>query len=73
MIRMAIQVVFLDDAGEQKGVHEVVEIDRDRLCPAALGLSLAEAKQITGGIQQVLARVQITEWQADHRACPDCC
>lgn len=73
MIRMAIQVVFLDDAGEQQGVHEVVEIDRDRLCPAALGLSLAEAKQITGGIQQVLASVQITEWQADHRACPDCC
>jgi hypothetical protein len=69
MIRMAIQVVFLDDAGKQQGVHEVVEIDRDQLCPAALGLSLADAEQITGGIQQVLGRVQITEWQADHRDC----
>jgi hypothetical protein len=72
MIRMTIQVVFVDDAGEQQGVHEVVGIDRDQLCPAGLGLSLAEAKQITGGIQQILAGVQIAEWQADHRACPDC-
>ena len=44
----------------------------DGLCPAGLGLSLAEAKQITGGIQQVLASVQIKAWQADQRACPDC-
>jgi hypothetical protein len=72
MIRMAIQVVFLDDAGEQQDVHEIAGIDRDRLCPAGLGLSLAEAKQITSGIQQILANVQITEWQADQRACPDC-
>ena len=72
MIRMTIQVVLVDDAGEQQGVHEVVGIDRDQLCPAGLGLSLAEAKQITGGIQQILAGVQIAEWQADHRACPDC-
>ena len=55
MIRMAIQVVFLDDAGEQQDVHEIAGIDRDRLCPAGLGLSLAEAKQITSGIQQILA------------------
>jgi len=72
MIRMSIQVVFFDDAGEQQAVHKVVGIDRDRMCPAGLGLSLAEAKQITGGIQQVLTGVQVAEWQADHRACPDC-
>ena len=72
MIRMAIQVVFVDDAGEQQAVHEVVGIDRDLLCPAGLGLSLDEARQITGGIQQVLAGAQIAQWQADHRACPDC-
>lgn len=72
MIRMAIQVVFIDDAGGWRDVHEIVGIDRDRLCPAGLGLSLAEAKEITGGIQQVLAGVQVAEWQADQRACPDC-
>jgi hypothetical protein len=27
MIRMAIQVVFLGDAGEQLGVHEIAGID----------------------------------------------
>ena len=72
MIRMAIQVVFIDDAGDRRDMHEIVGIDRDRLCPAGLGLSLAEAKEITGGIQQVLAGVQVAEWQADQRACPDC-
>jgi hypothetical protein len=49
MIRMAIQVVFIDDESDQRDVHEIARIDRDRLCPAALGLSLAEAKEITGG------------------------
>jgi DNA-directed RNA polymerase subunit RPC12/RpoP len=72
MIRMAIQVVFIDEANDRRDVHEIVGIDRGQLCPAVLGLSLAEAKKITGGIQQVLTSVQVAEWQADQRACPDC-
>ena len=72
MIRMAIQVVLVDEAADRRDVHEIIRIDRGRLCPEALGLSLAEAKEITGGIQQVLAGVQVAEWQADQRACPDC-
>jgi hypothetical protein len=40
--------------------------------PAGLGLSLAEAKECTAGIQQVLTNVQVTEWQADQRACAGC-
>ena len=72
MIRMAIQVVFIDDATDRRDVHEIIGIDRDRLCPARLGLSLAEAKEITAGIQQVLTDVQVAEWQADQRACPGC-
>jgi hypothetical protein len=72
MIRMAIQVVFIDDANGRRDVHEIIGIDRDRLCPAGLGLSLAEAKEITAGIQQVLTDVQVAEWQADQRACPGC-
>ena len=71
MIRMAIQVVLVDEAGARRDVHEIVRIDRGRLCPEALGLSLEEAKAITGGIQQVLAGAQVAEWQADQRACPD--
>jgi hypothetical protein len=74
-IRMAIQVVLLDEAGGGREVHEIVRIDRGRLCPEALGLSLSEAKAITaitGGIQQVLAGAQVMEWQEDQRACLDC-
>jgi len=72
MIRMAIQVVFINDAGERGDVHEIAGIDRGRLCLGGLGLSLAETKKITGSIQQVLTGVQVAEWQADQRACPDC-
>jgi len=72
MIRMAIQVVLVDEAGDRRDVHEVVRIDRGRLCPEALGLSLEEAKAITSGIPQVLAGAQVAEWHADQRAYPDC-
>ena len=71
MIRMAIQVVLVDEAGGPD-VYEIVRIDRDELGPETLGLSLAEAKQITGGIQQVLAGMQVAEWQRGQRACPGC-
>ena len=57
---------------EAAAVRDIAGIDRDRLCPAGLGLPQAEAKQITGGIQQILADVQVAQWQADQRACPDC-
>jgi hypothetical protein len=53
-------------------VQEIVGIDRDRLSPAGLGLSLAEAKEITGGIQQVHAGIQVAGWQADQRVGLDC-
>jgi hypothetical protein len=72
MIRMAIQIVLVDEAGERSEIHEIVQIDRHQLGPETLGLSLAEAKQITSGIQQVLAGAQVVEWQQDQRACPGC-
>ena len=31
MIRMAIQVVFIDDANDRRDVREIVEIDRGQL------------------------------------------
>ena len=50
MIRMAIQVVLIDEARHREDVHEIVRIDRGELCPEGLGLSLAERKAISGGI-----------------------
>jgi hypothetical protein len=72
MIRMAIQVVLVDEFDGAPEVHEVMRIDRDQLAPETLGLSLAEAKAITGGIQQVLASHQVAAWQKARRACPEC-
>jgi hypothetical protein len=33
---------------------------------------LAEGKEISGGIQQVLAGAQVAQWQDAQRTCPDC-
>ncbi len=71
MIRVAIRVVFIDDANDRRDVHEIVGIDRGQRCPAVRGLSLAERRKITGGIQQALTGFQVAEWQADQRACPE--
>jgi hypothetical protein len=49
MIRMAIQVVLVDEAGDRRDVHEIVRIDRGRLCPEALGLSLEACPSQSGG------------------------
>ena len=72
MIRMAIQVVLIDEAKDREDVHEIVRIDRGELCLEGLGLSLAEGKAISGGIQQVLAGAQVAEWQKAQRICDDC-
>ena len=72
MMHLAIRVVMIDDAGVERDVYEVARLDRDRLSPETLGLSLSEAKTITGGIQQALSRAQVETWHAGRRACPDC-
>jgi hypothetical protein len=72
MIRMAIQVVLIDEAQDRRDVNEIARIDRAGLCAEALGLSLAEGKEISGGIQRVLAGAQVAEWQEAQRTCPEC-
>jgi hypothetical protein len=72
MIRMAIQVVLIDEAEDRQDVHEIIRINRGELSPEGLGLSLAEGKAISGGIQQVLAAAQVAEWQEAQRVCDDC-
>ena len=71
MIRMTVQVVFVNDANGKRDIHEIARIDRPELRPERLGLSVAEAKDVAAGIQQVLAMVQIAEWKEGRRACPD--
>ena len=42
MIRMAIQVVLIDEADDRRDVHEIVRIERAALCAERLGLSRNE-------------------------------
>ena len=72
MMHVAVRVVMIDDDGVERDVHEIARLARDRLSPETLGLSLSEAKAITGGIQQVVSRSQVETWQAAQRTCPEC-
>lgn len=45
MIRMAIQVVLIDEAEDRRDVHEIARIDRAGLCAEALGLTSPKAKR----------------------------
>jgi hypothetical protein len=37
MIRMAIQIVLIDEAAGRPEIHEIVRIDRQQLSPETLG------------------------------------
>jgi len=71
MIQMAVQVVFIAEDGERE-VHEVARLDRGDLAPETLGLSLADAKAITGSLQHALVDAQVARWREAQSVCPDC-
>jgi hypothetical protein len=50
MIRMAIQVVLIDEAEDRRDVHEIARIDRAGLCAEALGLSLVGSRIRPGAV-----------------------
>ena len=67
-----VQVVFEDDAGGSAVVQEVAQIERDRLSPATLGLTLGDAKTVLHGLQRHLVTKQVEDYQQQQLACPDC-
>ena len=71
-MKLRIQVVIEDDAGGLAVVEELACVQRGPLQPETLGLTLAESKAITQGIQRVLVPHQVAVYVGQAAYCPDC-
>jgi len=71
-VKMRVHIVIEAEVGTPEIVAEVVCIERGALQPETLGLTLAEAKELLAGMQQVLVPQQVAEYVAHQRDCPDC-
>ncbi len=71
-MKILIQVVIESEAGVPEVVEEIACVERGTLQPATLGLTLAEAKDVLQGVQQVLVPRQVAEYVAQQRCWPDC-
>jgi len=70
-MRMKVQVVIESD-GETEVVQEIATLNRGRLQPEELGLTLAEAKDLLHGLQQTMVSQQIVELIEDNIRCSSC-
>jgi hypothetical protein len=53
-------------------VQEVARLERATVRPETLGLTLAEAKGVLQGVQQLVAAQQASDCLRQHRGCPAC-
>jgi hypothetical protein len=70
-MRLRIDVVCEQD-GHTEQSHKLIVLARDELAMEALGLSLAEGKQLLKALQSYMADQQVAEYLEQHRACPRC-
>ena len=70
-MKMKVQVIIESD-GETEVVQEIATLNRGRLQPEELGLTLAEAKDLLQGLQQTMVTRQIVEFSKDNIRCPSC-
>ena len=71
-MKLRVQVVIEAEDGTPEIVAEVARLERGALQPETLGLTLAEAKEVLAGVQQVLVPQQVAEYVAHQRCCPNC-
>jgi hypothetical protein len=69
-MRCKLQMVIETENGE--AVHEIAHIERGDMAIETVGLSLAEAKSLLGGVQRTLVEQQIAEQFRHGLNCPDC-
>jgi hypothetical protein len=53
-MKITVQITVRSEEGQAEMVQEVACLERGRLRPATLGLSLAEARSILAGLEQSL-------------------
>jgi hypothetical protein len=70
-MKFRVQMSWVSEAGAEER-REVMEIDRDKLAMATLGLNLAEGKALLHGVQEFVVAQQVADDLERRRSCPDC-
>ncbi len=71
-MKIKIQITVETEEGKPEMVQEVAQLEHGDLRPEALGLTLAEARSILAGIQQVMAEQQAADFVAQRQSCSQC-
>jgi hypothetical protein len=69
-MKISIQVVI--EQSDQVIKETITSIEREELTADTLGLHISEAKRITSGIQQVMARYQVENYISSQNSCSHC-
>jgi len=69
-MKCRVQVIMETDTGEQ--AQEIACLERSTDGLEAVGLTLAEAKNLLAGVQKAAVEQQVAEYSAAHRNCPQC-
>ena len=71
-MEIKVQITVKSEVGQPEVVREVARLERGSLRSETLGLSLAEARAILGGLEKTMAERQAAEFVEQGRRCPHC-
>lgn len=71
-MKIKLQIIIESDDGATETVQEVSHLERGRLQPTELGLTLMEAKTLLAGVQRAMVEEQVAEYLTEQSACLEC-
>jgi hypothetical protein len=71
-MKIKVQVVIESDGGDTRAVENITCLERGRLRPEDLGLTLDEAKGLLESVQRTLVEQQVAEYSEQQAHCPGC-
>jgi hypothetical protein len=71
-MKLRLQLVVESETGDVVTTQDVAQLQRHSFKPEEVGLTLAEAKQLLGSVQQVMVQEQLTEYIAEQTHCREC-
>ena len=71
-MKLRLQLLIESDTGEIIRTEEVAQLERHSLRPEDVGLTLADAKQILGSMQEVMVLEQVATFLKEQSGCTNC-
>jgi hypothetical protein len=70
-MKITVHIAVVSAPGQPEVIQQVAHLERGpSLQPATLGLSLAEARAISAGLEQTITQHQVAEFIAQRSAAP---